>query len=78
MFTDRKEVGLRPLERVPPLDPENTVALALPHGGLPVADVIAEALGFRSISLLSGKTAIWDSPNLPLVLGRRERSLGHG
>jgi putative phosphoribosyl transferase len=44
VFTDRKDAGKRLLERLPPLDPENTVVLALPRGGLPVADVIADAL----------------------------------
>ncbi|SHL51644.1 putative phosphoribosyl transferase [Roseovarius marisflavi] len=32
------------MERLPPLDPKATVVLALPRGGLPVADVIADAL----------------------------------
>lgn len=41
MFTGRREGGMRLLERLSLLDPENTVVLALPRGGLPVADVIA-------------------------------------
>ena len=44
MFSDRKDAGQRLLDRLPPLDPTTTVVLALPRGGLPVADVIAEAL----------------------------------
>lgn len=65
MFTDRREGGMRLLGRLPPLDPENTVVLALPRSGLPVADVIAEALGFHSISQLSGKSASRDSQSFP-------------
>ena len=45
MFTDRREAGEALLGRLPKLDPEKTVILALPRGGLPVADVIAGALG---------------------------------
>lgn len=44
MYTDRREAGLKLLEALPPLDAQNTVVLALPRGGLPVADVIADAL----------------------------------
>lgn len=44
MFTDRRDAGLRLLSRLPPFDPVYTVILALPRGGLPVADVIADAL----------------------------------
>lgn len=45
MFTDRHEAGQALARRLPRLDPENTVILALPRGGLPVAEVIADALG---------------------------------
>ena len=45
MFTDRREAGQRLLKRLGSLDPENTIIVALPRGGLPVADVIAKALG---------------------------------
>ena len=44
MFTDRRDAGQKLLERLPPLDPARTVILALPRGGLPVAEVIADAL----------------------------------
>lgn len=44
MFADRREAGRALLKRLGPLDPKNAVILALPRGGLPVADVIAEAL----------------------------------
>ena len=45
MFTNRDDAARRLLQRLPTLEPSSTVILALPRGGLPVADVIAEALG---------------------------------
>lgn len=45
MFTDRTDAGRKLLENLPPLDPAGTVVLALPRGGVPVAEVIAEGLG---------------------------------
>src|SRR6056297_1230435 len=45
MFTDRREAGERLLQRLPALDGEDVVIVALPRGGVPVADVIAESLG---------------------------------
>jgi putative phosphoribosyl transferase len=45
MFTDRRDAGRRLLEHLPRLEPSETVIVALPRGGLPVAEVIAEALG---------------------------------
>lgn len=45
MFTDRREAGERLLAHLPRLDPRETVIVALPRGGLPVAEVIADGLG---------------------------------
>ncbi|SFI53086.1 phosphoribosyltransferase [Albimonas pacifica] len=45
IFADRAQAGARLLARLPRLDPERTVVLALPRGGVPVAAVIAEGLG---------------------------------
>lgn len=45
MFNDRADAGARLLAQLPPLDAAQTVIVALPRGGVPVADVIAEALG---------------------------------
>ena len=44
VFADRREAGLRLLSRLPPLNPDNTVVIALPRGGVPVAAPIARAL----------------------------------
>lgn len=43
MFADRADAARRLLDRLPPL-PADTVVIALPRGGLPLADVIATAL----------------------------------
>lgn len=45
MYRDRAQAGARLLERLPPLDPAETVVIALPRGGAPVAEVIARSLG---------------------------------
>ncbi|PWJ20569.1 phosphoribosyltransferase [Jannaschia seohaensis] len=45
MFIDRKEAGERLLPRLQALDLDDVVVVALPRGGLPVADVVAEGLG---------------------------------
>lgn len=44
MFRDREDAGQQLLERLSALELDNLVILALPRGGLPVADVIAEGL----------------------------------
>lgn len=45
MFQDRADAGRQLLARLPRLDQAETVVIALPRGGVPVAEVIAEALG---------------------------------
>jgi putative phosphoribosyl transferase len=45
MFADRKEAGRALAVRLKGLDPETTVILALPRGGVPVAREVADALG---------------------------------
>ena len=47
MFSDRTEAGRLLLQRLPPLDAAETVILALPRGGVPVAEVVADGLGAR-------------------------------
>lgn len=45
MFRDRTDAGKRLLARLPALDPVETLVVALPRGGVPVAEVIADGLG---------------------------------
>lgn len=67
MFTDRREAGQRLLNRLGRLDPENTVILALPRGGLPVADVIAEALGVPLDIVLVRKIGVPGQPEFAIA-----------
>ncbi|SDE39896.1 phosphoribosyltransferase [Ruegeria marina] len=45
MFRDRIDAGQQLLRALPPLDPAETVIIALPRGGVPVAEVIAKGVG---------------------------------
>jgi len=67
MFKDRREAGQRLLNRLGPLDPENTVILALPRGGLPVADVIAESLGVPLDIVLVRKVGVPGQPEFAVA-----------
>jgi len=67
MFTDRREAGVELLRRLPKLDPEETVILALPRGGLPVADVIADALGAPLDIALVRKVGFPSQPEFALA-----------
>jgi putative phosphoribosyl transferase len=67
MFTDRREAGQRLLDRLVPLNPESTVILALPRGGLPVADVIAEALGVPLDIVLVRKVGVPGQPEVAVA-----------
>lgn len=44
-FSDRRDAGRQLAERLPKIDPENSVVIALPRGGVPVGAVVAESLG---------------------------------
>ncbi len=67
MFTDRHEAGQALLKRLPPLDSDNTVIVALPRGGLPVADVIAEALGVPLDIALVRKVGVPGQPEFAVA-----------
>lgn len=67
MFQDRQDAGRRLLEVLPPLDPQETVILALPRGGLPVADVLAEAIGAPLDIALVRKVGLPGQPELALA-----------
>lgn len=67
MFTDRREAGERLLNRLGQLDPENTVILALPRGGVPVADVIAEALAVPLDIVLVRKVGVPGQPEFAVA-----------
>ncbi len=45
MFADRTDAARRLLERLPEVDPAQSVVLALPRGGVPVGAVVAMARG---------------------------------
>jgi putative phosphoribosyl transferase len=67
MFTDRRQAGYRLLEKLGPLDPANTVVLALPRGGVPVADVIAEALAAPLDMVFVRKVGVPGHPELAVA-----------
>lgn len=67
MFTDRHDAGLQLYERLPPLDPEQTVVLALPRGGVPVAEEIARRLGAPLDVVFVRKVGVPSQPELALA-----------
>lgn len=67
MFRDRREAGERLLRRLPKLDADKTVIVALPRGGLPVADVIAEALAMPLDIALVRKVGVPGQPEFAVA-----------
>lgn len=45
VFADRTDAARKLVEQLPKLEPENTIVLALPRGGVPMGAVIAKAIG---------------------------------
>lgn len=67
MFADRTEAGDRLLAALPELDPGSTVIVALPRGGVPVAEVIARGIGAPLDILLVRKVGMPGRPELALA-----------
>lgn len=67
MFTDRHEAGQHLLKRLGQFDPEEAVVLALPRGGLPVADVIAESLSLPLDIALVRKVGVPGQPEFAVA-----------
>lgn len=67
MFVDREDAARKLVERLPPLDPENSVILSLPRGGVPVGDVIARALGVPLDIVLVRKVGLPGQPEVAVA-----------
>jgi putative phosphoribosyl transferase len=67
MFADRREAGASLLAQLPDLDPAQTVVVALPRGGLPVAEVIAQARGLPLDIALVRKVGVPGHPELAVA-----------
>ncbi len=62
VFADRREAGERLAEMLAPLAGEEPVVLAIPAGGVPVAEVIARRLGVPlAVWVVSKATPSWNS-----------------
>jgi putative phosphoribosyl transferase len=67
MFKDRTDAGAQLLDQLPPLAPENTVVIALPRGGVPVAEVIAAGIGAPLDVAMVRKVGLPGQPELALA-----------
>ncbi len=67
MFADRQEAGQRLAARLRPLAPAGTVVVALPRGGVPVAEVIATALGLPMDIVQVRKVGLPGQPELAVA-----------
>lgn len=66
-FADRRDAGRRLLARMPRLDPRNTLVLALPRGGVPVAEEIAKPLDLPLDVVLVRKVGLPNQPELAVA-----------
>ena len=67
VFRDRAEAGRMLAERLSVPDPDNTVVIALPRGGLPVAAEIADRYGLPLDVALVRKVGVPHQPELALA-----------
>lgn len=67
MFTDRTEAGERLLAALPELDKDGSVVVALPRGGVPVAEVIAAARDLPLDVALVRKVGVPGQPELAVA-----------
>lgn len=66
-FRDRREAGRQLADRLPKIDPENAVVIALPRGGVPVGAVVAESLGIPLDVILVRKVGAPMQPELAVA-----------
>ncbi|WGH77182.1 phosphoribosyltransferase [Jannaschia ovalis] len=64
IFTDRHDAGRRLAAELPEFDPAQTVVLALPRGGVPVAEEICRARGLPLDLLMVRKIGMPGQPEL--------------
>lgn len=66
-FQNRRDAGRQLADRLPKIDPENAVVIALPRGGVPVGAVIAERLGIPLDVILVRKVGAPMQPELAVA-----------
>jgi len=64
MFADRREAGRKLAQNLPEFERESTIVIALPRGGLPVAEEVALALGLPLDIVLVRKVGAPGYPEL--------------
>ena len=67
MLKDRADAGSKLMAKLPSLDPSETIVVALPRGGVPVAEVIADELGASLDIVLVRKVGMPGQPELALA-----------
>ncbi len=67
MYESRVDAGEKLLASLPRLDPKDTVVVALPRGGVPVAEVIADGLGAPLDIVLVRKVGVPNHKELALA-----------
>lgn len=67
MFRDRRDAGRQLLPRLPALEPGRSIVIALPRGGVPVADEIARPLGLPLDVVLVRKVGLPGQPEVAVA-----------